>query len=155
VLCSSFGNYASWKVVADGGELMPLTKDSWASDISPDGNLVAYVRPVGVGSFSWNITIMPFAGGPPLQTFDLTSDSRPNSRWTPDGHAIIYNLTHGGLLSGVTNLWIQSLDGGPPKQLTNFPSETFFSFDWSRDGKWLVYGRGTTTSDVVLISDFR
>ena len=134
VICSS-NNYASWKVPADGGELVQLTKDSWASDMSPDGKLVAYVRPAGAGPLLWNITIMPFAGGPPLKTFDVTSDSRPNSRWTPDGRAIIYNLTHGGVLSGVTNLWIQPLDGGPPRQLTNFTSETFFSFDWSRDGK--------------------
>jgi serine/threonine protein kinase len=152
VICS--WTYVSWKVPVDGGELVQLT-NSWASDISPDGKLVAYVQPSGASPLLWKITIIPFSGGPPLQTFDLTSDSRPNSRWTPDGHAIIYNLTHGGLLSGVTNLWIQSLDGGPPKQLTNFTSETFFSFDWSRDGKWLVYGRGATTSDVVLISDFR
>ena len=60
-----------------------------------------------------------------------------------------------GMLSGVTNLWIQPLDGGSPKQLTHFTSESFFSFDWSRDGKQLVYGRGMTTSDAVLISDFR
>ena len=98
---------------------------------------------------------MPFAGGPPLKTFDVTSEYRPNSRWTPDGRAIIYNVTHGGVLSGVTNLWTQPLDGGLPKQLTNFTSETFSAFDWSRDGGWLVYGRGTTSSDVVLISNFR
>ena len=114
---------------------------------------------------------MPFAGGPSLKTFNVTSDSRPTLRWTPDGRAIIYNATPGGVLSrvtnvliqpldaaplsGVTNLWIQPLDGGPPKQLTNFTSESFFSFDWSRDGKWLVYGRGTATSDAVLITDFR
>jgi Tol biopolymer transport system component len=92
-------------------------------------------------------------------------------RWKPDGRAIIYNVTLGGVLSGVatrgsslaeggnltgvTNLWIQPLGGGPAKQLTNFTSESFFSFDWSRDGNQLVYGRGSTTSDAVLISDFR
>ena len=99
--------------------------------------------------------IMPFAGGPPLKTFDVRADSRPNLRWTPDGRAIVYSLTPGGLLSGETNLWIQPLDGGPAKQLTNFTSETLFSFDWSRDGKRLAYSRGNTTSDVVLISNFR
>jgi eukaryotic-like serine/threonine-protein kinase len=154
VICSS-NNYSSWKVPVDGGELIPLTKDSWASDISADGKLIAYVRPAGTGLFLWNIIIMPFEGGPPFRTFDVTSESRPNSRWTPDGRSIIYNLTRGGVLSGVTNLWIQSLDGGPPKPLTNFTSGIFFSFDWSRDAKRLVYGRGTTSSDVVLIRNFR
>jgi Tol biopolymer transport system component len=151
----SSNNYSSWRVAAGGGELVQLTNNSWASDMSPDGKLVAHVRPAGVGLRLWKITIIPFAGGPPLKTFDVRSDSRPNSRWTLDGHAIIYNLTHGSVLSGVTNLWIQQLDGSPPKQLTHFNSETFFSFDWSRDGKSLVCGRGNTGSDVVLINDFR
>ena len=94
-----------------------------------------------------------------------------NNAASPHGRALIYNLTHGGVLSGVatrgsslaeggtlsgvTNLWLQPLDGGPAKQLTNFASESFFSFDWSRDGKRLVYGRGMTSSDAVLVSDFR
>jgi Tol biopolymer transport system component len=147
-------NFISWKVPADGGEPVQLT-DSWASDISSDGRLVAYVRGAGAGPLLWKIIIMPFEGGPRLNTFDVSSETRPNSHWRPDGRAIIYNLTHGGVLSGVTNLWIQPLDGGPPRQLTNFTSETFLQFDWSPDGKSLICGRRNTSSDVVMISDFR
>jgi len=154
VICSS-GNYRSWKVRADGGELVRLNDNGWASSISPDGKLVAYVRPSGAGPLFWNIMIMPFETSQPLNTFEVKSISRPNSWWTSDGRAIIYNLTHGGVLSGVTNLWYQSLEGGPPKQLTNFTAGTFFGFDWSRDGRMLAYGRGNVSSDVVLISDFR
>jgi eukaryotic-like serine/threonine-protein kinase len=152
---SNSPNYRSWKVPVDGGELVQLTNNSWASGMSPDGKLAAYVRPSGAGPTSWNISIMKFEGGPSLKSFSVTSDSRPNARWTPDGRAIIYNLTHGGVLSGVTNLWNQQLDGGPPRQLTHFKSETFFSFDWSSDGKWLVCGRGATNSDAVMITNFR
>ncbi len=154
VICSS-PNYRSWKVPVDGGELVELTKNGWVSGMSPDGKLVAYVRPSGAGAVFWNISIMPFEGGPSLKSFDVTSDSRPVARWTPDGRAIIYNLTHGGLLSGVTNLWIQAFDGGPSKQLTNFTAATFFSFTWTPDGKWLAYGRTTTSSDLVLINNFQ
>lgn len=96
-------------------ELVQLTHISWASGMAPDGKLVAYVRPSGAGPVSWNISIIPFEGGPVLKSFDVTSDSRPVVRWTPDGRAIIYNLTYGGVLSGVTNVWNQQLDGGPPK----------------------------------------
>ncbi|MFZ0748181.1 MAG: DPP IV N-terminal domain-containing protein, partial [Pyrinomonadaceae bacterium] len=154
VICNS-PSLGSWKVPVDGGELVQLTNNSWASSMSLDGKLVAYVRPSGAGPVSWNISIIPFEGGPVLKSFDVTSDSRPVVRWTPDGRAIIYNLTNGGVLSGVTNLWIQSFDGGQPKQLTNFTAATFFSFAWSPDSKWLAYGRGTTSSDVVLITEFR
>jgi hypothetical protein len=47
------------------------------------------------------------------------------------------------------------LDGGPPKQLTDFKADQIFWFDFSRDGKQLALSRGTQTSDVVLIKDFR
>jgi hypothetical protein len=57
--------------------------------------------------------------------------------------------------NGVTNLWAQPIDGSPPKQLTNFASERIFNFDFSRDGKQLALSRGTETSDVVLISNFK
>jgi Tol biopolymer transport system component len=165
------GNFRSWKISADGGEVTPLTDDSWASAVSPDGKLVACVKPMGSSALLWNIRIVPFTGGPPLKTFDVTSASRPSLLWTPDGRAIVYSVTppdvlsglttplispnDGGGLTGVTNLWRQLLEGGPPKQLTNFAAESFFSFDLSTDGKRLVFGRGNTTSDVVLISNFR
>jgi len=153
VVCNS-PNFRSWKVPVDGGELVPLTNSSWASGMSPDGKLVAFVTS-GPGPVKWNISITPFQGGPSLKTFDVTSDARPVARWTSNGRAIIYNLSRGGVLSGVTNLWNQSIDGGPAKQSTNFNSGTFFAFDWSPDGKRLAYGRAFVSSDVVLISNFR
>jgi Tol biopolymer transport system component len=57
--------------------------------------------------------------------------------------------------NGVTNLWAQPIDGSAPTQLTNFASERIFSFDFSRDGKQVALSRGTQTSDVVLISNFK
>ncbi|HEY0083212.1 MAG TPA: protein kinase [Pyrinomonadaceae bacterium] len=48
-----------------------------------------------------------------------------------------------------------ALDGGPPRQLTDFKTDQTFSFDWSRDGKLLALARGTQTSDVVMITDFK
>jgi len=39
--------------------------------------------------------------------------------------------------------------------LTDFKSDQIFSFEWSRDGKQLALTRGTESSDVVLIRDFR
>ncbi|MGB7437285.1 MAG: hypothetical protein WBR26_07280 [Candidatus Acidiferrum sp.] len=56
---------------------------------------------------------------------------------------------------GVGNVWLQPLQGGKPRQLTNFSSDRIYSFDWSPDGKQLVVARGNSSSDVVLISNFR
>jgi hypothetical protein len=39
--------------------------------------------------------------------------------------------------------------------LTNFTSDRIFWFDISRDGKQIALSRGTQTSDVVLISNFK
>jgi hypothetical protein len=64
---------------------------------------------------------------------------------------VLYIDTRGG----VSNIWMQPIDGSPPKPVTDFKSEHIFSFDWSRDGKQLAVARGTQTSDVVLISDFK
>jgi len=45
--------------------------------------------------------------------------------------------------------------GGKPHQFTKFSSGRIFDFDWSTDGKQLLLARGETSSDVVLISNFR
>jgi hypothetical protein len=67
------------------------------------------------------------------------------------GDAVEYALTR----SGVSNLWQKKLVGGPPKQITNFESGSIFDFDWSRDGRQLALTRGSESSDVILISNFR
>jgi Tol biopolymer transport system component len=72
-------------------------------------------------------------------------------RWAPDGKALDYILTRGG----ASNIWRQALAGGPPKQITNFQSDLIFDFAWSRDGKQLALARGSTSSDVILISSFQ
>jgi Tol biopolymer transport system component len=72
-------------------------------------------------------------------------------RWTPDGRALTYVDT----TDGVSNIWSLPLDGGKPVQLTNFKTDQIFWFNFSRDGKQLVLSRGTETSDVVLIRNFR
>lgn len=70
--------------------------------------------------------------------------------WTPDGKALTYPL----LLGSEMNLWIQPVAGGPPRQITHF-NDLIASYDWSPDGKRLVVTRYKTSSDVVLISNFR
>ncbi|PYV61361.1 MAG: hypothetical protein DMG97_43380 [Acidobacteria bacterium] len=94
---------------------------------------------------------MPFEGGEPIKVFDALTPIGRLIRWAPDGRAVTYIVTS----AGVSNIWSQPIDGGAPKQLTNFKSDQMFWFDWSRDGKQLAVSRGTVTSDVVLISNFR
>jgi Tol biopolymer transport system component/DNA-binding winged helix-turn-helix (wHTH) protein len=140
-----------WKVSIDGGAPTRLTDyDARSAAISPDGKWVAAVN---VEGDRWNIAVVPFEGGQPWKTIYYTAANAGFNalRWTPDGQALVYIDTR----KSVSNLWAQPLTGGPPKQLTDFKSELIFDFAWSRDWKQLALARGTVTSDVVLIRNFR
>ncbi len=95
--------------------------------------------------------IIPFEGGKPGKIFDLPGGTNNPWHWSKDSRSLTYIDTRGG----VSNIWSFPLDDTAPKQLTNFKTEQIYNFDWSADGKQLVLARGTTTSDVVLISNFR
>ena len=97
------------------------------------------------------LAIASLEGGEPVKTFELPATYSRPLHWTPDGHAVAYI----DLKDGVSNIFAQPLDGGKPVQLTDFKADRIFSFAWSRDGKQLCLSRGTISSDVVLIKDFR
>lgn len=94
---------------------------------------------------------MPFEGGEVTKIFEVPQSNWANVRWTPDGNALTYVSTAGG----VSNIWNQALAGGAPKRLTDFKSDQIFWFDWSGDGKQIVASRGVETNDVVLVSNFK
>jgi Tol biopolymer transport system component len=148
------GSLRAWKVSIDGGEPVPLT-DKWTANptVSPDGSLIACFYREGQSNPTVKVAVIPFAGGDPVKVLDISySVSGPAGlRWTPDGRALTYIDTTGG----VSNIWSLPLDGGKPVQLTEFKTDQIFWFDFSRDGKQLALSRGTQTSDVILIKDFR
>jgi Tol biopolymer transport system component len=88
--------------------------------------------------------------GKVIQVFRAPPDAR-EVRWSPDQKSLQFVQTH----KGASNIWEQPLAGGPPRQVTHFTSDHIFSFAWSHDGKTLYVARGTTTSDVVLLSNFQ
>jgi eukaryotic-like serine/threonine-protein kinase len=153
--------YQSWvgeaklrKVSIDGGQFEQLTDYvAGRPAISPDGQHIACTYQESTGA-PVQFAVIPFAGGPPLKTFPLPREGEIPAnllRWTKDGREVVYARTNGG----VSNLWAQPLDGRPPRQITNFTADRIFWFDFSHDGKRIALSRGTQTSDVVLIKDFR
>jgi Tol biopolymer transport system component len=144
-----------WKVSIDGGVPVQLTdRVMYNPTVSPDGSQIACVYPeTQPNALISKIAIIPFAGGDPVKVLDLPQSYRQTNaglRWRPDGRALTYIDT----INGVSNIWSLPLDGGPPKQLTDFKTDQIFWFDFSRDGN-LAVSRGTQTSDVILIRDFR
>ena len=147
---TSFGRSTVWRMPAGGGAAVQLTaKMSYASAVSPDGTLIAYVYRDEDGPF--RLAVIPFNGGEPIRSFELPSMSDRAIRFTPDGRGIAYL----DAVSGVSNIVVQPLDGGPPVPLTSFTADRILGFAWSRDGRQLALSRGASRSDVVLITHFR
>ena len=161
------GKQTIWKVSIDGGAPVQLSdRPSLPSlAVSPDGKLIAYLYPDEKEGGRPSLALMPFDGGEPLKTFalsalgrqgpypllNLTGDRWTGIRWTPDGRALSYV----GNTNGVSNIWNQPIDGGSPIQVTNFKADSILNFSWSPDGKKLVISHDVTTTDIVLIKDFR
>ncbi len=140
-----------WKVSIDGGDAVQLTDQLTNSpEVSRDGKWIVCSYRKDVNS-TWRYAIIPFEGGEPSKVFDLIG-KKGDFRWSPDGRSLSYLRDTQG---GVTNVWSLPLDDKPPKQITDFKTDQIYNFAWSPDGKQLVLARGTTTSDVVLIKDFR
>jgi len=146
------GKPTLWRVSINGGAPQQVTEKFTSSPaISPNGKLIACIYREDQANSSNRIALIPFEGGEPIKVFDEPTRIGLLIRWTPDGRAVTYIATS----AGVSNIWSQPMDGGAPKQLTNFKADQMFWFDWSRNGKQLAVSRGTVTSDVVLISNFR
>jgi len=139
-----------YRVSVDGGEPLQIT-DRRIGDrpaVSPDGSLVA-AETYDPESERWLVDIFPFEGGEPLQTVDLPPFD--DLAWSADGEAIVYSDDS----TEVQNLWRMPLDGGPPQQITHFDSQRIIEFDTLPGGGGFVLSRGTVTSDVVLLENFR
>ena len=150
-----------FKAPAAGGEPMPVIAEGPLiyPQVSPDGNLMAYLVS-NKESKRPQIVVVRFDGGAPVTTFDLPvsagtsyfgSLSYRGFHWSPDGKAIVYIDTIGG----VSNLWRKPLDGSPAKQITDFKTDRIYTFAYARDGKTLALGRGSDTPDAVLITDVK
>ena len=146
------GKPTLWRVSIEGGAPSPISEKTLSAPaISPDGRMIAAVYWDEQPNSPARIAVMPFEGGEVTKIFEVPQSNWANVRWTPDGNALTYVSTAGG----VSNIWNQALAGGAPKRLTDFKSDQIFWFDWSGDGKQIVASRGVETNDVVLVSNFK
>jgi TolB protein len=143
-----------WRTSIDGGEPVQISNLFInTGSISPDGKLIAcHYRDENPNSPE-KLILLPIEGGAPVKTLDLLPTTGGAPEWSPDGKSLIVADNR----TGTSNLWSLPLDGGPMKQLTDYKPDYIFTFDrqWSGDGKLMAMSRGTVTSDVILISDFR
>ena len=144
------GKSTFWKVPLAGGTPEQVSdKSSIEAAVSPDGKLIA-LRYLDDQAKANKIAVIPFAGGEPIKTLEVSVGFRDvGLGWTADSKAIIY-ADAGDNADNIVSLPIA---GGASKHLTNFSSGLIFAFQVSRDGKQIALSRGTQTDDVILIKD--
>ncbi len=133
------------RMSAEGSDPVVLAspRGEWFA-VAPDGKRIAYST-TDPQLHRSQAAIISIDGGPVLQTVDLPFRS---FQWAPDGRGLQYY----DRVNGVENIWEQPLDGGKPRQVTHFTSDLIFQFAWSPDGSRLALSRGTTSSDVILLT---
>jgi serine/threonine protein kinase/Tol biopolymer transport system component len=137
-----------WKVPLAGGKPVKLTDArSYYPVVSPDGRSIAFYFGTGIHS-PYNVSIMPVDGGAPSLNFDLPTEI---CRWAADSRALLYIDNS----SGYSTIMRLPLASGVPTPVTSFKNERIFDFDLTRDGQRMTFIRGTVTSDVVMIQNFK
>ncbi len=143
-----------FKMSTAGGTPKELARVSGTrNSISSDGTriLYTYQEQQSDGVIVDFAAVMDAGSGAKQFSFKLPSGVGA-LQWSPDDKAIQYAITRG--MAG--NIWEQPLSGGPPRQLTHFPpGMNITGFAWSSDGKQLAVLRGTATSNVVILTNFR
>jgi dipeptidyl aminopeptidase/acylaminoacyl peptidase len=144
-----------WRVPLDGGEATLLVRDPQARPVafSPDGDRLAYnsARADAQGLSQPVLRIVPAAGGDVLAELDRPRGAQGLPRWSPDGRSLVARVQEGQSHALVRF----PLDGGPPERITDLTGLEVRDFVLGADGTTMTYVRVDTSSDAVLIEDFR
>jgi Tol biopolymer transport system component/DNA-binding winged helix-turn-helix (wHTH) protein len=144
------GTSTLWRTTIDGEQTQQLTQtpSSWPQ-VSPRGTHIAYTAPAEAPDV--RLTIMPFEGGPALQSFVVPLSGltgRRVMRWTPDGGAIIYK-------DDLQGVWQQALAEDSPRPVPGFEKLLVHHLAWSFDGKALAYASGPTSQEIILVDHLK
>jgi Tol biopolymer transport system component len=142
------GKPTIWKVPIDGGESIAVSQEPASiPQVSSDGKWIVcpYFPDWQTGVSPRTFAVLDDAGRVRKVVGGLPPGG-PIYRWTPDGKAIGYWVTSGG----VSNIWRQPFGGGEAVQVTHFDHGDIFDFGWSRDGR-LALARGEDVSGVALM----
>jgi Tol biopolymer transport system component len=111
----------------------------------PDGTVLTahYMDPTARAE---RLAIVPIADPAAAR---LLPSVRNNGLASSDGRSLIYWDNP----RGVGNMWRQAISGGTPVQLTHFDGSVIFRHALAPDQKHMALVRGSTISDVILLTD--
>ena len=137
-------------IPAGGGEPVAkfvLPPGATFSQWSPDSKSVTYID----RNKGWNLMAQPIAGGAPVELTRFTEGVTTLFSWSVDGTrlAVIRRI---GPKSG---LWLVEPGKGEPKLLAEFRSGAISECRFTPDSKNVYFVYGTSSKDVVLISEFQ
>ncbi|HKS08764.1 MAG TPA: protein kinase [Pyrinomonadaceae bacterium] len=135
-----------WKVPMNGGEPIKVGDRYRMPVFSPDNQLIA--ARYNLDSNTDDVAIFPAQGGEPLWHFTV-----PLQEWQRPQWISTRELSYIDKKSGYSNIWSYNRDTGERKQLTNFNGDRIYAYAWSPDYKQIACQRGTTTSNVTMISE--
>jgi Tol biopolymer transport system component len=143
--------YARLVVIPSGGGepvarvLLPpgATFSTW----SPDSASMTYIDQ----NRAWNLMRQPIAGGPPTELTKFTEGVTTGFAWAPDGSRLVVVRRIGQKVG----LYAMQPGKGEPKLLVEFRTGNIFGCRFAPDSKGVVFTYGTSSKDVVLISDFQ
>jgi WD40 repeat protein len=143
--------YARINVIPSaGGGLVAqflLPPGATVSTWSPDSRSMTYID----RNKAWNLMRQPIAGGAPAAMTRFSEGVTTGFAWSPDG-ARIAVVRRIGQKCG---LWSIQPDKGDPILLAEFRSGAITEPCWTPDSKNVFFVYGTSSKDVVLISDFQ
>lgn len=145
-------NVFAWRKVPVAGGPSTLLSDIFVYDwaFSPDGERIAMATP-GTDRDTTILRIMSADLTETIASYECDYRWPSILRWLPDGSGVAYTIQ----AEDSRNIWIHPLDGSAPWQLTHRTSGTVMGFDFSPDGDSLGYSWLESTSDVVLLRNFR
>jgi Tol biopolymer transport system component len=144
------------KVDVDGHSLGPIFAAGSGDGQTQKATAVHDVLPMPDGTTLTGHYIDPTARAERLAVVPIADPAAArllpavrNNGLSWDGRSLIYWDT----TRGVGNVWRQAISGGNPVQLTHFDSSVVFRHALAPDQKHIALVRGSTISDVILLTD--
>ncbi|HXQ69100.1 MAG TPA: protein kinase, partial [Pyrinomonadaceae bacterium] len=135
-----------FKVPLSGGEPIKIGERYRMPVFSPTSQFIA--ARYNLDANTEGVAIFSAQGGEPVRLFEIPSREWQRVRWISNNELSYIKDT-----DGYSNIWSYNLDTGERKQLTNFNSDRIYAYAWSPDYKQIACQRGSTTSNVTMITE--